>query len=42
MDTALQYYKDLKIHTYFIIFPEGAFQRQYNNLLSTEEKKIKN
>ena len=25
---------------FIIIFPEGAFQRQYNYLLSTEEKKI--
>ena len=25
-------------HTYFIILPEGAFQRQYNKVLSTEEE----
>lgn len=29
--------------TFFIInFPEGAIQRQYNYLLSTEEKKLAN
>ena len=27
---------------FIIIFPEGAFQRQYNYLLSTEEKKLAN